>query len=73
MAKYLESREPDEAQKLFWANIKAAMVNGSTQTRIEVKKQVEETKQIALDIKAEFAALFSGLGQAVAERKAKKK
>ena len=73
MTKYLESHEPDEAQKLFWANIKAAMANGSTQTRIKIREDVEEVKKNVLDIKAEFAALFSGLGQAVAERRAKKK
>jgi hypothetical protein len=66
-------RETTEAEKLFWANIKAAMVNGSTQTRIKIKQDVEEVKKNVIDIKAEFAALFSGLGQAVAERKAKKK
>lgn len=66
------SSEPDEAQKLFWNNIKAAMQDGSTQTRIKIKQEVEEVKKGILDIKADFASLFSGLGQAVAERKARK-
>jgi hypothetical protein len=51
-------REVTEAEKLFWSNIKAAMANSSTQTRIAIKKEVEDVKKCVLEI--QYATKKSG-------------
>lgn len=63
-------KELDEAQKLFWSNMMANVKN-STSKRILIK--LEELEQKTDDVRGSFSAFWSGIGQALAERKAKKK
>jgi hypothetical protein len=82
-AQPLPERKLTTAEELFWHNMKAAAQSTTEKFKVAVEpitrrlekidKCTDEVNRQTKETNSFFGAMFSGLGQMVAERKAKKK